>query len=210
MASYEVAGDLCSGLAPLLQEMQAFLNWSLTLDSSWGGLVFVTPAHSNLTNCSATYSLLIHYVYQGSNTSAAFQASYAHVPWMQVATYPDAWSFYQTLPREVIIPAPWTPAGVPSVFVPRDGVAMFADLVARNLAACVPVGTCAQVGLLYFTFKMICLKTHFCHPNSAFAFFLSSSSSSPPPPPTHIHIYVRFYSIFILTESDSIVPRHYG
>ncbi len=112
IATFVSQGDLCAGFKPLTEGLHAYLAWAVTLDTDWSGMVFLTPSTTSSGNCSTSYQLMVHYAYQGVNTSAAFQASYAHVPLNSAPSYADAWAYARSQDREVIIPVPWTPFGV--------------------------------------------------------------------------------------------------
>lgn len=49
------------------------MNWTLTLNQSWGGLAFFTPtASDNETDCGAVWRLDVVYAYMGGSIDRAF------------------------------------------------------------------------------------------------------------------------------------------
>jgi hypothetical protein len=62
-----------SSLTTLNRLIDAYVNWTLTLNQSWSGLTFFAPAASNQSNqCGATWEVLQMYVYLGNITDQAF------------------------------------------------------------------------------------------------------------------------------------------
>ena len=128
------AGSLCNqGLNHLHSLVNSHLEWSLTLDSKWGGLTFITP---NFTSpLCPTWSLFSLYVYKGPQTDEDFtynwnqKVSQGFILYQDVSEYSTWWNYVKQKALEPILDIGWLDSipgefvgGVPSVTVSREMV----------------------------------------------------------------------------------------
>jgi len=136
----------------------AWLEWSKTLDSNWGGLAFFATTSRNIWGRVQWYVQLLN-VYRGSNTSAAFtdtmdviqkQFNPDVVGSLNYDNYADALlgSFAE---QDPLTPSPWAPptdksaGGLGSVLVSRENATKTGEHLKQVFANCQRTAECGRM-----------------------------------------------------------------
>jgi ribonuclease T2 len=122
------------GWKALLNLADSYTQWSITVDSKWGGLAFFSPSKDDSAGtCGGSWWVFIDYVYQGPQSDEEFQNTLQIFNSWGAALVHNAFTYNTwaermiNQPLEPIIPVPWLPpiklfysGGVPSVCVSRE------------------------------------------------------------------------------------------
>jgi ribonuclease T2 len=154
-----IYGDMCdTGKAELANNIDAYLEWSSTLDKAYNGILFITPSQSTAAQCGGNWTMAFEYVFAGSfaESNATFQdigkklqGTLYQNSYMPFKNFHEA---YEATPIEYIIPTAWSlpssvsPGGVPSILVSQENVAngILAKQLKARLSDCVEIGVCSR------------------------------------------------------------------
>ena len=140
--------NMCpSGCTQLQTMIDAYLQWTTILDRRWSGLAFFTPTVSaKPSDCGATLSLYIQYVFLGSMNEGA--ATWVNLTgpysplgsdikntstwWEQARVY----ALENIVPLAFLTPSANTPGSVPSVLVSRENLSAVAAQIKLAIDEC--------------------------------------------------------------------------
>jgi len=135
-----VEGDYCTGESLLLNLMSFYLNWTLPLDTNWGGLgLFITNLNGSgiPPACPNNWVIYIDYHYWGNSSDPNFLQTWLKLynafpstAFEVTLQYRAPWDLFNTLPAEDITPidimepnpADHFDGSAPSVMIDRDKV----------------------------------------------------------------------------------------
>ena len=148
-----MVSDLCEGLPLLSKTVSSYLDWSVSLDKSWGGLIWFVPFKDANNTCGTTVAAVTQYVYMGGQDDV-FNKTW--VPYSKLFNYNHSirtvsnwWEVVKDRSLEPIIPIvsdKATYSGVPSVLVQRNFDAKDMEkAVMDHMQDCKNGGSCHNV-----------------------------------------------------------------